>query len=265
MSDLITDLQQTILSQRQTKIDVSPTDKRQKIDTFFANLQSALYVEDGKKQASSLQSALAWLVSEVGEVKAASCFSTIPNTQKLLNADIAAAYAGDPAANSVEEVIESFPSILTLLYHRIAHQLYLLGEKRLARLIGESAHSTTGIDIHPGATIGSGLFIDHGTGVVIGETAVVGDNVRIYQGVTLGAKSFRKDDTGAIVKGEPRHPIVEDNVIIYAHATILGRITIGRDSIIGGNVWVTSDVPNGTKVMQTRANREVFHGHGDGI
>ena len=137
-----------------------------------------------------------------------------------------------------------------MTHHRIAHELYTLGVPVIPRIISEMAHSATGIDIHPGATIGEEFFIDHGTGVVIGETAIIGKGCRLYQGVTLGALSFPKDDDGVLVKGIPRHPILEDNVTVYAGATILGRITIGKGSIIGGNVWVTKDVPAGAKVIQ---------------
>ena len=161
-----------------------------------------------------------------------------------------AAYEGDPAATSAGETIFCYPSLLTMTHHRIAHELYRLGVPVIPRIISEMAHSATGIDIHPGATIDEEFFIDHGTGVVIGETAVIGKGCRLYQGVTLGALSFPKDSDGVLVKGVPRHPILEDNVTVYAGATILGRITIGSGSIIGGNVWVTKDVPAGTKLVQ---------------
>ena len=157
---------------------------------------------------------------------------------------------GDPAATSAGETIFCYPSLLTMTHHRIAHELYNLGVPVIPRIISEMAHSATGIDIHPGATIDEEFFIDHGTGVVIGETAVIGKGCRLYQGVTLGALSFPKDGDGVLVKGVPRHPILEDNVTVYAGATILGRITIGSGSIIGGNVWVTKDVPAGTKLVQ---------------
>lgn len=147
---------------------------------------------------------------------------------------------------------------LAMTSHRIAHELLSLGVPLIPRLIAEEAHSLTGIDIHPGATIGGRFFIDHGTGVVIGETSVIGDRVRIYQGVTLGAKSFPLDDHGKPIKGVARHPIVEDDVVIYAGATILGRIRIGRGSVIGGNVWVTSDVGPGSRVTQAQTRQEFF-------
>jgi serine O-acetyltransferase len=147
-----------------------------------------------------------------------------------------------------------------MIYHRLAHQLYVLGVPLLARIVAELAHGQTGIDIHPGASIGSGLFIDHGTGVVIGETAIIGERVRIYQAVTLGAKSFPTDASGRPLKGQARHPIVEDEVVIYAGATVLGRVTIGRGASIGGNVWVTHNVPAGAQITQARSQHEAVGG-----
>ena len=149
------------------------------------------------------------------------------------------------------------------MYYRLAHVLHCLGTPLIARMISEIAHSTTGIEIHPGAQIGSSFFIDHGTGVVIGETAIIGKNVRLYQAVTLGAKSFPVDENGALVKNNPRHPIVEDDVIIYANATILGRITIGRGSIIGGNVWLTRSVPPDSNISQAQMRSEIFDNNTD--
>ncbi len=169
----------------------------------------------------------------------------LPEIRALLDSDVMAAYAGDPAARSVDEVLLCYPGIQAMIYHRIAHELYKLDVTLIARIIAEISHSATGIDIHPGAQIGPGCFIDHGTGVVIGETAIIGQNVRIYQAVTLGAKSFPADEDGTLHKGLARHPIVEDGVVIYAGATILGRIIIGKNAIIGGNTWVTDDVPAG--------------------
>lgn len=175
----------------------------------------------------------------------------------LLDTDVLAAFRGDPAARSVDEVLLCYPGVLAIIHHRLAHALYELGVPLLARLIAERAHSQTGIDIHPGAEIGASFFIDHGTGVVIGETAVIGARVRIYQAVTLGAKRFTSDAEGNLQKGQPRHPIVEDDVVIYAGATVLGRITIGHGSIIGGNVWLTRSVPPGSHVTQASSQHEV--------
>ena len=174
----------------------------------------------------------------------------LPAIRALLVSDLQSAYQGDPAATSVSEILLCYPGMTAIIYHRLAHALYQLGALVLARLVSDIAHSETGIDIHPGAHIGPAFFIDHGTGVVIGETTVIGERVRLYQAVTLGAKRFPTDDAGHLVKGLPRHPIVEDDVVIYAGATVLGRITIGRGSTIGGNVWLTHDVPPGSNVSQ---------------
>jgi serine O-acetyltransferase len=184
----------------------------------------------------------------------------LPAMRVLLGKDVMAAYEGDPAATSTDEAVFCYPGIVAMIHHRIAHELSVLGAPLIPRIIAELAHSTTGIDIHPGATIGGSFFIDHGTGVVIGETCRIGDRVRIYQGVTLGAKSFPTDDQGRLRKGIPRHPIVEDDVVIYAGATILGRITIGRGSSIGGNVWLVRSVPPGSRVAQAEARQELFEG-----
>ncbi len=177
----------------------------------------------------------------------------LPSTRRLLDTDVLAAYHGDPAAHSVDEVLLCYPGVHAIINHRLAHTLYLLGVTMLARLISEIAHSETGIDIHPGATIGPGFFIDHGTGVVIGETATIGERVRIYQAVTLGAKRFPVDANGHLKKGLPRHPNIEDDVVIYAGATVLGRVTIGRGATIGGNLWVTHDVPAGANLTQAQS------------
>jgi serine O-acetyltransferase len=188
----------------------------------------------------------------------------LPELRRMLALDAVAAYEGDPAAASPSEAIFSYPGVHAITSHRIAHELYRQGVPLIPRIIAEHAHSTTGIDIHPGAQIGERFFIDHGTGVVIGETSVLGDRVRIYQGVTLGAKSFPLDDEGKPIKGVARHPIVEDDVTIYSGATILGRITIGRGAVIGGNLWVTHDVPPGTVLSQSRPTTERFE-NGGGI
>ncbi len=180
---------------------------------------------------------------------------SLPRIRQLLDSDVTAAYRGDPAARSVDEVLLCYPGVRAMINHRIAHVLYRLELPLLARIIAELAHAETGVDIHPGATIGSGFFIDHGTGVVIGESAIIGQQVRIYQAVTLGAKRFPQDTDGALKKGLPRHPIVEDEVVIYAGATILGRVTIGRGAVIGGNVWVTEDVPAGASITQAGSVR----------
>lgn len=182
----------------------------------------------------------------------------LPTIRRLLDTDLRAAYIGDPAADSLHEVLACYPGFKAITYHRFAHALHGLGVPVIARIISETAHSRTGVDIHPGARIGDSFFIDHGTGVVIGGTAVIGNRVRLYQAVTLGAKRFPVDQNGHLVKGEPRHPIVEDDVVIYAGATILGRVTIGRGATIGGNVWLTSSVPAGSTVTQALARDESF-------
>lgn len=176
--------------------------------------------------------------------------ASLPDTRRLLDSDVLAAFHGDPAAGSVDEVLLCYPGVLSIIHHRLAHTLYGLGLPLLARIIAELAHAQTGIDLHPGASIGAGFFIDHGTGVVIGETAQIGQRVRIYQAVTLGAKRFPADSEGKLKKGLARHPLVEDDVVIYAGATILGRVTIGAGAVIGGNVWLTEDVPRGASVTQ---------------
>ncbi|MFJ3045636.1 serine O-acetyltransferase EpsC [Herbaspirillum chlorophenolicum] len=182
--------------------------------------------------------------------------ASLPDIRSLLDTDVLAAYQGDPAARSVDEVLLCYPGTLAMIHYRLAHRLYKLGLPLLARIISELAHSATGIDIHPGARIGAGFFIDHGTGVVIGETAIIGNNVRIYQAVTLGAKRFPTDAQGKLEKGNARHPVVEDDVVIYAGATILGRITLGRGAVIGGNVWLTHDVPAGAQISQAASREE---------
>ncbi|MFO0980083.1 MAG: serine O-acetyltransferase EpsC [Planctomycetaceae bacterium] len=189
---------------------------------------------------------------------------TLPMIRSLLDSDMEAAFRGDPAARSVDEILACYPGIFAMIHHRIAHELYRLGLPMISRMIAEIAHSLTGIDIHPGAKIGRSFFIDHGTGVVIGETAVIGDRVRLYQAVTLGAKNFPTDEQGNLLKGHPRHPLVEDDVVIYAGATILGRITIGKGSVIGGNVWLTRSVPPSSQISQAKVRSEDYT-EGSGI
>ena len=178
----------------------------------------------------------------------------LPEMRRVLHTDVSAIYRGDPAAASHEEVIYCYPSIRAITNYRIAHALHVRGVPVLPRMISEMAHSETGIDIHPGATIGEYFAIDHGTGVVIGATAIIGKNVKIYQGVTLGAKSFDCDPDGNPIKGIDRHPIIGDDVVIYSNASILGRITIGNGAVIGGNIWVTEDIAPGEKLIQAKAN-----------
>jgi len=196
-------------------------------------------------RAKAGQAELAKAAQRIGEGLA----GALPQLRRTLDTDLEAAYAGDPAAFSVDEVLLCYPCFTAIVHHRIAHVLYRLGAPLVARMIAEIAHSRTGIDIHPGAQIGESFFIDHGTGVVIGQTAIIGKRVRLYQAVTLGARSFTAGEDGHLIN-VPRHPIIEDDVTIYAGATILGRITIGAGSVIGGNVWLTCPVPPGSRVRQ---------------
>ena len=189
------------------------------------------------------------------EEKALAFIEKLPQIRDLLAGDVNAAYIGDPAAKTPGETIFCYPSITAMTNHRIAHALYTLEVPLIPRIISEMAHSRTGIDIHPGAQIGEQFFIDHGTGVVIGETCIIGSGCRLYQGVTLGALSFTKDSGGVLVKGQPRHPILENNVTVYAGATVLGRVTIGEGTVIGGNVWLTQSTPPGSRIVQQRSEK----------
>lgn len=176
----------------------------------------------------------------------------LPELRRRLLMDVVATYDGDPAAKSYGEVISCYPAIKAIGNYRIAHKLIEIGAPLIPRIISELAHSETGIDIHPGAQIGDYFTIDHGTGIVIGETCIIGNHVKIYQGVTLGAKSFPVDDAGNPIKGIPRHPIIQDNVIVYSNSTILGRVTIGSNAVIGANIWLMEDVAPGTQVVQRK-------------
>ena len=221
------------------------------LDTALGALHGQIQLElryqarAGAEDAAATEARALDVVREFG--------AALPSIRELLDSDVLAAYRGDPAAHSVDEVLLCYPGIHAMIHHRIAHQLHVLGVPLLARIVAELSHGETGIDIHPGARIGPGFFIDHGTGVVIGETAEIGRDVRLYQAVTLGAKRFVTDDDGHLQKGGARHPIVEDEVVIYAGATILGRVTIGRGSAIGGNVWLTRSVPPGSRITQAQS------------
>ena len=186
----------------------------------------------------------------------------LPELRRLVHSDVEAAFEGDPALKVKDEAIFSYPGVFAITEQRVAHELYALEVPLIPRIIAEHAHGATGIDIHPGASIGERFFIDHGTGVVVGETCRIGNRVRLYQGVTLGAKSFPLDDKGVPIKGVDRHPMVEDDVVIYAGATILGRITIGKGSSIGGNVWLTHGVPPGSRITPAEARDARFEGGG---
>ncbi len=208
------------------------------------------YMAEHEQQGIATQTTDAHAVELAAETITREFAAQLPRIRLLLDTDIRAAFQGDPAARTPDEALVCYPGIYAVIHQRLAHVLYQLGVPLVARMITELAHSTTGIDIHPGAEIGESFFIDHGTGVVIGETAVIGKNVRLYQAVTLGAKRFEQADDGSLVKGHARHPIIEDDVVVYAGATILGRITIGRGSVIGGNVWLTHGVPPNSSITQ---------------
>lgn len=248
MADIFDKLKRALFPMR-----LGPIDMRHESENFYVGytLDAALLglLEQAKleyrRSSPHDEHADEWAAAIVRRFAAA-----LPEVRRLLDSDVLAAYQGDPAARSVDEVLLCYPGIHALIHHRLAHQLYLLDLPLLARIAAEIAHSETGIDIHPGAHIGPGCFIDHGTGVVIGETARIGSRVRIYQAVTLGAKRFSTDADGHIEKGHNRHPIVEDDVVIYAGATILGRVTLGQGATIGGNVWITADVAPGMVVTQ---------------
>ncbi len=193
------------------------------------------------------------------EEKAVAFINTIPEIKRLLSTDVKAIFNNDPAAKNYGEIIFCYPSIKALLNHRVAHELFLLKIPLIPRIISEMAHSETGIDIHPGAKIGEYFSIDHGTGIVIGQTSIIGNHVCLYQGVTLGAKSFTLDEEGNPVD-LPRHPILEDHVTVYSNSSILGRITIGEGTIVGGNVWLTHSVPPNSRIVQFKAIQSSFSG-----
>ena len=198
-------------------------------------------------------------VPEGAEEMALQFIDELPEVKRLLYTDVEAMFRNDPAATNYGEVIYCYPVVNTMVHYRIAHVLHQMQVPVIPRIITEQAHSKTGIDIHPGARIGEYFAIDHGTGVVIGETTIIGNHVTLYQGVTLGAKSFKYDEHGNMLN-VPRHPIIEDNVTIYSNASILGRITIGHDSVIGGNIWVTNDLPPYSRVQQSKAVESSFQG-----
>lgn len=257
--DIVTGLRGALFPMR-----LGPPDLRQESEDFFVahTLDTALHAlhqqvllelhytarQSGNEPYSGIKARAVNIVRAFA--------AALPEVRILLDTDVRAAYNGDPAAHSVDEILLCYPGAQAIIQHRLAHVLYLHGVPMIARIIAELAHSETGIDIHPGAQIGSGFFIDHGTGVVIGETSIIGERVRLYQAVTLGAKRFNVGADGVLEKGQPRHPIVEDDVVIYAGATILGRITIGRGSSIGGNVWLTHSVPPNSHITQASSQHE---------
>ena len=266
---IVSSLRQTLYPSRLGLLDPgSPLSSDEQVEACLMRslegLREQVAIElSGRLQAAPKDNADQRVMDEAAAITAAFA-QALPQIRTLLDSDIDAAYHGDPAADSLDEIVACYPGIKAITHHRFAHVLHQQGVPVIARIITEDAHAVTGIDIHPGARIGERFFIDHGTGVVIGGTAVIGDGVRIYQAVTLGAKSFPIDEQGHLVKGLPRHPIVEDDVVIYSGATILGRVTIGQGSTIGGNVWITESVPPGTTITQARARQETF-GEGAGI
>lgn len=241
---------------------------RSNINYVVGDMLSQIYAElaDQIKRAYQYRCRIKQCTScdceKMGNTMALELLDELPRIRQLLKGDVCAAYEGDPAARNYEEIVISYPCIIAIGVHRIAHELYVRDVPLIPRIMSECAHARTGIDIHPGATIGKNFFVDHGTGVVIGETSIIGDNVKIYQGATLGALSFPHDERGRIIKGTKRHPTIEDNVTIYAEATILGDVTIGAGAVIGGNTWVKESVPPGVTVSNPnpdliyRKNRE---------
>lgn len=227
-------------------------------------------IELALRHQCRLQDCLTCDCANLSAQYASELLNRIADIRAKLKGDVEAAFEGDPAAKSFEEIVISYPHIIAIASHRLAHELHLMEVPLIPRMMAEYAHSRTGIDIHPGAKIGEKFFIDHGTGVVIGETAVIGNHVKIYQGVTLGAISFPKDDRGQIIRDKKRHPTLDDDVTVYAEATILGDITIGKGAVIGGNVWIRESVPPGTIVMISKpeslyrkVERKKKNEHGD--
>lgn len=222
---------------------------QERIGWLFEHLRDQ--ISKGFRHMKELDGEYAHSSDGMAEECAYSFLESLPRIRRMLAKDIQAAYDGDPAAHCIDEIILSYPAAYAITAYRAAHELHIAGVPLLPRMLTELAHSRTGIDIHPGAEIGERFFIDHGTGVVIGETTVIGNCVKLYQGVTLGARSFPKDEKGRLIRDRKRHPTIEDNVVIYAGATILGGETIiGEGSVIGGNVWLTESVPRGSRVVQ---------------
>lgn len=222
------------------------------VSQIQAGLSFSNFDEKGAVFAAYNRNTINAEMRHMAENRAVRFIERLPKLRQTLATDVVAAFNGDPAAKNYGEIISCYPVIKELTIYRMAHELWLLEVPLIPRMLTEIAHSETGIDIHPGATIGEYFTIDHGTGVVIGETCIIGRNVKLYQGVTLGAKSFPLDEKGNPIKGVPRHPILEDDVIVYSNASILGRITIGKGAVIGGNIWVTQDVPAGASITQKR-------------
>jgi serine O-acetyltransferase len=239
---------------------LSGSDLRSHVESRMAWLYEALTEQINRAISHGAKIGEACNVTDRDATDCARAFvAALPAIRRLMAGDVQAAYDGDPAANCLDEIIFSYPSIYALMVYRVAHELFRMEVPLIPRIMTEHAHHRTGIDIHPGTRIGSRFFIDHGTGVVIGGTAIIGNNVKLFQGVTLGAFSFDKEDGGDLVRNTKRHPTIEDDVVIYAGATILGGDTvIGRGSVIGGNVWLTHSVPPGTRVLQDSPNLRII-------
>lgn len=251
VEEIVVDLLNVVFPGYYEKLEIS----REDVGLYIWERIVAIYHNLSREIAKSLKSITAMEQKTDDELTAIAVQKTlafllrIPHVRQKLTGDVAAAYDGDPAAKSFDEIILCYPGLAAIAVYRIAHELHLLEIPLIPRIMAEFAHGKTGIDIHPGAMVGDNFFIDHGTGVVIGETSVIGNTVRIYQGVTLGALSFKKDKNGRVVKGGKRHPTIEDHVVIYAGATILGGETVvGKNSIIGGNVWLLESVPPNTTI-----------------
>jgi len=222
---------------------------QERIGWLFEHLRDQ--ISRGLRHMQNLDGSLSGASDEAAEEHAYAFLEALPSIRQTLAKDIQAAYDGDPAAHCIDEIILSYPAAYAITAYRVGRELHRMGVPLLPRMLTELAHSRTGIDIHPGAQIGERFFIDHGTGVVIGETTIIGNDVKLYQGVTIGALSFPKDEKGRLIRGQKRHPTIEDRVVIYAGATILaGDTVIGEGSIIGGNVWLTESVPRGSRVVQ---------------
>ena len=256
-------LDKVIFELEQASRTPSPDAIREVMRLFRSIIFPALYPEHGSSSAISIAAAI---LSEQGVDKAAveKFVSEIPSIRELIYKDVAAIAHNDPAVTSAAEIVLSYPAVTVMLHYRVAHALLKAGVPMIPRMITEMAHSSTGVDIHPAAQIGEYFAIDHGTGIVIGATSIIGNHVMLYQGVTLGAKNFSYDSAGRPID-KPRHPILEDNVTVYSNTSILGRVRVGHDTVVGGNVWLTHDVPPYSRILQTQAVTEPMFSDGGGI
>lgn len=245
-------------------MSISLNQTEEHLKSLMASVKDYVFPDYSEVRTENAVSNIAARIESVSPTGTAAAFmERLPEIRRMLETDVEAISNNDPAATDVREIIFCYPAVKAMLYYRTAHELYLLGIPVIPRMLTEYAHSSTGIDIHPAAMIGDHFAIDHGTGVVIGETAVIGSHVTLYQGVTLGAKNFSYDPEGRPVN-KPRHPILEDNVTVYSNASILGRVTIGEGSVIGGNVWLTHSVPAHSRILQGKA-QDLSFSDGAGI